>query len=173
MKKSISTLLMLFIVVFSCKKPDPNIPGETKGNPLKATISDILAEKVKLDKTYVAVQGVALTGLYSYTYKKKKYSGAKIDESKANKFYFPIVTKTFNPSKDELTVFVSISPGDFKKITNELKDFMMTTSPEKTLHGSVSGKLPKEIVNAYTSASANIKVAQENKRIVIRYDRIE
>ena len=173
MKKSISILTMLFIVVFSCKKGDPNIPGETKENPLKATISDILTEKVKLDKTYVAVQGVALTGLYSYTYKKKKYSSGKVDESKANKFYFPIVSKTFNPAKDELSVFVSVSPTEFKKMTNELKDFMMTNSPEKTLHGSVSGKLPREIVSAYTSASANIKVAPEAKRIIIKYDRME
>lgn len=174
-----SQLLVFTLFFASCKGGDPNIPGETQGNPLKVDIKDIYEGKVKIDKKYLAIKGIPLTGLYSYTISKKKYSATTPSEDKARNFYFPLVPPSFNPQKDELSVFVYAEPKLFNKITNSRKDFININSPEKVTYGSTtkSNKVPNIIIDVYTKPSTSgglsFKVAPPEKRLTIKLDKIE
>lgn len=167
------------MILLFCKGGDPNVPGETKENPLSFHVSDFASGKVEVKKLYLAVKGIPLTDIYSYTYKKKKFSSSTPTEEKAKAFYFPIVPKDFNYQKDEITTFVHATPTEFKKLTNGFKSFINLKSDEKVLKGRRKAlfKVPKVILDAYAHPKgANVvsfKVADPKKLITIDFDSIE
>lgn len=58
-KMLISFVLFSLILLF-CKGGDPNVPGETKENPLSFHVSDFASGKVEVKKLYLAVKGIPL-----------------------------------------------------------------------------------------------------------------
>lgn len=162
-KKWIPSLLVLFIV--SGCGGDPKIPGETEKNPLKFTARGYADKKMEIEKKYLAIEGIPLTALYSFTYKKGKPG----IEANADNFYFPIIPPDFEATKDSLAIFAYCSTGTFNKITDNLKNFYKLTAKPKTTTGTRSDFLyaiPAHIVEAYEKNK--IKVAPSEKRLTIK-----
>ena len=173
MKLITTTIFALSLVLFSCKGGDPNVPGETKENPLSFHVKDFMTGKVDpTKKTYYAIKGVPLTTYYSYTFKKKKYSLRKPTVKDAKTFYFPILPKDYDGSKDEIKVFVYASPSKFRAQTGQLKTFIDFPDGEKVLKGKKKFfKVPKVILDVYRKK--NIKIAPTDKILTVVLDTIE
>lgn len=172
--KQITLGIIAFALLFSsCKGGDPNVPGETKENPLAFHVRDYMSGKIDpKKKTYYAIKGVPLTRFYSYTYKKKKYTSRKPTEKDAKEFYFPILPKNYDGTKDEIKVFVYVRPSKFKEVTKEMKEFIDFPDGEKTLKGRKKiFKVPDVILNVYKKK--NIKVAPSDQILTVILDSIE
>lgn len=172
----VSAFIILFL--FFCKG-DPNVPGETKENPLSFNASDFASGKLKVKKTYLEIKGIPLTALYSYTYKKKEFNPSTPTEEKAKAFYFPIVPKGYSYQNDKITIFVHATPSEFKTLTNEFKEYIDLNSDEKVVVGRRKAffKVPQVILNAYTKPQGgnaiSFKVADPKKILTIDFDSIK
>ncbi|MEM7180638.1 MAG: hypothetical protein AAF518_06985 [Spirochaetota bacterium] len=136
-------------------------------------VRDLMQGKVAIaNKTNFVIQGIPLTHYYSYTYKKKTYSVKKPSVADANHFYFPVLPKNYNASKDKIQIFVHANVDQFRKLTKQLTTFMNFTDEEKLIKAKKSFMpVPKIIQNVYLQK--NIKLAPSDKILTVDLDEIE
>ena len=110
-------LLVLFVGFgFGCK----DTAGETLQNAYTVDSRDfVVSNQLELPYSFLKIKGVAVTALFTYTFKK----GTRGTLEHAENFYFPVIPIDFNPRGNKLAIFASCTPRAFQKLTNNFTYF--------------------------------------------------